>query len=554
MASLALRSGTLGRRLSAHLLRRATFGATQGEIDSFAGLTANQALDQLLTMPPLPDHPQDPQTGATWVLTGRTNANTSNRDLKRIINSWYLHQLNAPVGPPSLFHKLVFFLHTSWVTGHDVVEYSEHFYYTLRLFMQMAQGDCSYRDLAVKVCLDNGMNDFLDIGDSEAGNPNENFARELFELFTVGKGPTIGPGDYTTFTENDVYEAARLLTGYRRSDDWADLTRQDPDTGLPRCWFDPSKHDSADKLFSAAFQDTIIAGQTSETGMIEEVEALIDMIMAQEATARYICRRMYRFFVRRIIDQEVEDDIIGPLAQTLLQNNYALRPALRLLLASEHFYDDDDSDAGDEVIGSLVKSPLELQVGMWRYFRVPMPDPAADLFHAYVTVYGDLQGGMRRACLDLFEPAEVAGYQPVYQAPEFQRLWFSAKSIPARYQMADELISGPAHLQADLMAWVGDPANVPDFAGADPVGNPGPHPGARIATHLVQTLIEGLLPEALDQDRLAHFEQLLLDGLSPINWMFEWDHYLDTNDATSVKPQIEKLLRGLLQSPEYQLA
>jgi uncharacterized protein (DUF1800 family) len=405
----------------------------------------------------------------------------------------------------------------------------------------------------VKICLDNGMNDFLDIGDSEAGNPNENFARELFELFTIGKGPTIGPGDYTTFTESDVYETARLLTGYRRNDDWDNALYHDPDTGLPRCRFDPSKHDATDKLFSSAFQDTIIVGQTTEAGMIQEVEQLIDMILAQDETARYIARRMYRFFGRRSIDQEVEDDVIEPMGQTLRQNNYALRPALRLLLASEHFYDADDSDSSDEVVGSLVKSPLELQVGIWRFFEVPPPDPAVDPFQAYVTVYGDLQGGLRQACLDLFEPPEVAGYQPVYQPPEFNRLWFSPKSIPGRYQMADMLLFGAPHLQVDLMTWISDPTHLPEFAGPDPMGNPGPHPGPRIANHLVQTLVDYLLPEPLDLDRFAHFEDLLLGGLSPINWMFEWDNYLNTGDPINVKPQIEKLVRGLLQSPEYQL-
>ena len=135
MASLAPRSGLLGRRLAAHLLRRATFGPTKTEIDTFAQLTADQAVEQLLLFPPSPPHPLDPQTGTTWVVSGRTGANSSNDDLKRIINSWYLHLIFDPTLPPSLFTKLIFFLHTSFVTGHDVVETSENFYYTLRLFM-----------------------------------------------------------------------------------------------------------------------------------------------------------------------------------------------------------------------------------------------------------------------------------------------------------------------------------------------------------------------------------------------------------------------------------
>jgi len=553
MASLAPRSGLLGRRLAAHLLRRATFGPTKAEIDTFADLTADQAVEQLLQFPASPPHPLDPQTGTTWVVLGRTGANSSDEDLKRVINSWFLHFIFDPALPPSLFTKLIFFLHTSFVTGHDVVNTSENFYYTLRLFMFDPLG--SYQTLAERICLDNGMNDFLDIGDSRVGNPNNNFVREFFELFTIGKGPSAGPGDYTTFTETDVEEASRILTGFRLSTDWDDPTRMDPVTGLPRCWFDLSWHDNANKTFSARFQNRVIQGKSTPQGMIEEVEEFVDMIFSQPATAQQICRRLYRFFVRHKISQEVETDIIVPMALALEQNNYELAPVLRLLFKSQHFYDGDDADSEDETVGALIKSPLELQTGMSRFFKVPIPDPALDLFASYVEFYGTgMQVALSEACLDLFEPPEVAGYQPVYQEPEFNRLWYSAKSIPARHQIADEMLSGPQYLRADVMAFVSDPAQIPDFAGNDPIGNPGPHPGARIASHLVQTLVDYLLPEPLPQARFEHFEQLLLDGLSPINWMFEWDNYLQTQDPTNVQPQIEKLIRGLLQSVEYQLA
>ena len=156
----------------------------------------------------------------------------------------------------------------------------------------------------------------------------------------MGKGNTIGIGDYTTFTEQDVLEAARLLTGYRQSDDWDDLTRQDPDTGLPRCWFD-SKHDTI-TLFSQAFNFTVISGRSTEAGMLEEVKEFVDMIFDSTQAAEHLARRMYRFFVRYSISQEVETDIIAPLAQHLLTQDYNLISASRLLLGSQHFFDKDD--------------------------------------------------------------------------------------------------------------------------------------------------------------------------------------------------------------------
>ncbi|GAB4423169.1 MAG: hypothetical protein OHK0039_39680 [Bacteroidia bacterium] len=553
MASLALRNGLLGRRLAAHLLRRATYGPTRAEIEAFADMTADQAVDLLMNFPIPPDHPKDPTTGQTWVLSGRTGANSPNGELKFIINSWWLGHVLDPANPPTLFHKLVFFLHTCFVTSYTEIEWNENHYYTLRLFMLYAAG--SYRELAEKICLDNGMNEFLDIGDSIDGNPNENFVREFFELFTIGKGPGAGPGDYTTFTEQDVIEAARLMTGFRLNTNWDDVARQDPDTGLPRAWIDPSRHDTTDKLFSHRFQDQVIVGQNTVPGMLQEVQDFVAMIFAQPETARHLVRRLYRYFVRYEIAPEIETDIIEPLAQTLLGNGYILDPVIRTLLKSQHFYDEDDSDAGDEVIGALIKSPLELQIGMVRYFGLALPDPEADLYHAYVTLYRwGFQKPQSDACFDLFAPPEVAGYQPFYQAPEYNRLWIGAKSIQPRYAIVDEHLYGPPHMQLDVMAYVGDPANVPDYAGSDPLGNPGPHPGPRIADHFVGVLLADLLPEAVPTDRHAYFrDEILLDTLSPINWMFEWDNYLATGDDTNVKPQVQKLIRAILQSPEHQL-
>ncbi|MEM9985395.1 MAG: DUF1800 family protein, partial [Bacteroidota bacterium] len=174
MASILPKSGTLGLRLATHLLRRTTFGFTKAQADLFAGLSVTQALDQLFTSPTLPPHPIDPTTGLTWVISGRTGANSPDEDLNGVTNSWFLDFALADQTTPSLYQRLVFFLHTLFPTGHNDIEFSENFYYTIRLFMVMAQGNCSIKELALKVCLDNGMNNYLDIGDSEAGNPNEN--------------------------------------------------------------------------------------------------------------------------------------------------------------------------------------------------------------------------------------------------------------------------------------------------------------------------------------------------------------------------------------------
>ncbi len=552
MASLATRSGLLGKRLAAHLLRRATFGPTRAEIDEFAEKTASEAIDQLLNFPPLPQHPVDPETGLTWLVTGRTNANSPNNDLKNIVNSWWLHTIFDPGIPLSASQKLSFFLHTSFSTGTQGIELSENHYYTLRLFMHYASG--SYKELAKKICMDNGMNNYLDIGESIKGNPNENFAREFFELFTISKGPQIGDGDYTNYTEEDIRESARLLTGFRRNDEWDNPLYFDPETGLPQARPTISRHDETDKTFSAAFNNTTIVGQTSEVGMLQEINDLVEMIFVQPATAVSICRRLYRFYVRRSISEEIEQDIIQPLAQTLRDNDYVVAEAVRELLSSQHFFDEDDTDSTDDTIGALIKNPLDLQAGIIRFFGVPIPDPVQDPFTTYVSFYWwGLQKILWDACFPLFAPPDVAGYEPYYQGPDYNRLWISAKSLPARYEMIDEHLDGPDYMRFNVLEFVTNTANISNFDGPDPLGNIGIHQGARIAEHLVTELLEYLFPEPLSNNRYEYFLNILLDGLTTLNWMNEWDNYVATNDDTAVVPQLKKLIRSIVQAPEYQL-
>jgi len=553
MPSITQKNGTLGRRLAAHLLRRTTFGSTRKEIDQFAELTVEEAVDKLLTFPGLPAHPVDPKTGETWLMEGRTGDNTSSEELMYIVNSWWLSQIFNPEVETSAFLKTSFFLHTSFSTSYRDIDFSEHHYYTLRLFMFYASG--SYKDLARKICLDNGMNRYLDIGESDKLNPNENFAREFFELFTIGKGPQIGDGDYTYFTEDDIREAARLITGFRINNDISNPEHWDVDHAMPRARPTVAQHDDTLKIFSDKFQNRIIEGRLTEEGMIEEIDELVDMIFEQDQTAVAICARLYRMFVRRQISEAIHVDIILPLAETLRSNDYRIVEPLRQLLKSQHFYDEDNDNPEDEIIGGLIKSPLELQVGMIRFFGVDVPDPAEDPFEAYVTFYKyGIQDWQEKACFELFAPPDVAGYEPVFQAPEFQRLWMSAKSLPARYAMVDAHLEGQEELQIDVMEFVNNPDNIPDFDGVDPMGNPGPHKGAKIASHLVSELLMYLLPEMPTMHRYEYFlNEILLDELSEINWAFEWENYEATGDDTAVRLQITRLLRSILQSPEYQL-
>ncbi|MFK7925844.1 MAG: DUF1800 family protein [Bacteroidia bacterium] len=567
MASLLPLVGTLGLQRAKHLLNRATFGPTKAEIESFSQLTVDQAISALLVIPTTPPPPLDPETNATWVVDGADdNVNSPEWRLNGYVIAWWLQEaFDLPT--PSLVQKMTFFLHTCFSTNMIDLN-SEDNYYTLSLFRQYALG--SYQELARKISVDNAMMHYLDTRFSSRWAPNENYPRELLEIFTIGKGPQIAPGNYTTYTEEDIREAARILTGFRSNTDYADPGGFDPDTGLPTCTFNTGAHDNGDKEFTDAFASTAfpspptIVGRNTESGMLEELDELIAMIFAQTATALNITRKLYRFFVHYDITAEIETDIIIPLATQLQSNNYQLQGILETLLKSEHFYDLSLANPDLAVSAARIKSPLELLVGAIRFFKVVTPDPAVDLELFYRNWHRDVLQNffLQEAGMPLLAPPNVAGYPAFHQEPNYHRLWISANTLPFRYTFPQMLLSGTRvttwgslHMQLDPVAVATDPELVPEVTGPDPYGGVvGTYAGGRFASHLVSSLVDYVFPNPIPQARFDYFlNDLLLDNLSPINWRFEWVGFEATGDDSSIRPRIEALIKGIMESPEFQL-
>ncbi|NJM16426.1 MAG: DUF1800 domain-containing protein [Bacteroidales bacterium] len=196
---------------------------------------------------------------------------------------------------------------------------------------------------------DNAMLRYLDGETNVKANPNENFAREMFELYSIGKGKQMGEGNYTNYTEEDIKQATKVLTGFTFDKDFTNI---DADTGIPTgkarsetvdgkpC---AVEHDAGTKTFSAAFGGKAISpaetvnGYPTVESAIDEISQLADMVFEQEETAKFICRKLYRFFVYYSITPEVEADIILPLAETFRNSNYELKPVLKQLLAVSIF-------------------------------------------------------------------------------------------------------------------------------------------------------------------------------------------------------------------------
>ncbi|MBN8676925.1 MAG: DUF1800 family protein [Chitinophagales bacterium] len=548
MASLSPLTGALGHRRAAHLLRRTSFNFTKTKVDQMASQTASQALASLLQLNPLKlDQPiyKDLQTQGsaiqTWLLPlpGTPQADQPAEDfvLRRWIMDWWCHEAIQDTG---MGHKMTFFFHQFFQTTANSARNSNFFDY-LQLLRWGAFGN--FKKLAYKMVTDNNMLLYLNNTQNNKINPNENFAREFLELFTIGKGPQIAPGDYTNYTEEDIVQAARVLTGFRSR-----LNRDviDPETGIPRGDAQVNQHVTENKTFSSKF-NTTITGANTYAGMWTELQAFVDMVFAKPETAKNLCRRLYHFFVSRNITTEIENDIIVPLSNTLVSNNFEIKPVLQQLLASQHFYDADDSNNADEIIGGMIKSPLELNYQTMTFFGMPIPDPMVNTA-AYFQVFdrGMLQRAFANANLPLFFAADVAGYPAYYQEPDFSHQWFNSSTIIARYKMGEMFLTGiltgtnnqPLGTKLNIANWLKNSGVISDPSDSQV---------------LVEELLMYLLPEEVDTDRFNYFHiQVFLDNLPPSDWTYEWENYLTTNDPTEVTLALERLIKAILYSPEYQ--
>lgn len=575
MASLDQRSGNLGKSLAAHLLRRCTFAPTKARIDAVANMTAHEAVDNLLNFTPL-IHPLpiDPKTGQEWVTNGQDDTNNSDDfRLRNYVRAWWINEALAPDYSDgtvrlSMEHKLTFFLHSIWNTHFETMS-ADYFYDYITLVRYYTKGN--YKELAEKMTLNNFMLRYLDNGSNTDETINENYAREFLELFTIGKGPQVGPGDYTNYTEHDVAEATKVFTGFRI--DWhREDENKDPDTGIhagrPKWW----GHVQDDKTFSHAFGNQTITGaklgqynQTNidamEVDMYRELRDFIDMVFNQDATARYIIGKMYRFFVSRNITPEVEANVINPLATEFKNADYNLEVPLKKLLKSVHFYDEDDSNTGDEIIGALIKSPLDLVSNVISQLDIQVPD-IMDIPEGY----GEMETSpylfdefyrrsvfyvmFENAGFDLFAPPSVAGYPAYYQEPTFHRNWFNSGTIIARYKLPEMFITGKRVITWGTLGGV--KLDIVDFV-KNNISN------AKNANILVDEMLALLLPVAVSTERRAYFlDDILMNHLPYFDWKEDWEAYIaDPNDAMkegAVKGPLEDLITAILYSPEFQMS
>lgn len=583
-------TGALGRKRAAHLLRRTCFGGSISEIESFALLTPAEAVQQLFNSElPDPALPIDPLTGFEWITTG--NALSEENQLRNYFLAWNLGQMlgngiDEEVRLPYIFReRIVFFLHTHFTTKQSVVGNSRSLYFQQALFRMFAfdQEDLTipnedpllpdtiaprnFKALTKKICVDNAMLVFLDGRLNVKGSPNENYSRELLELYAVGRGlegnvpEAEFVGDYFYYTEEDVQAGARVLSGFNVD---TTFTNIDPETNLPRGQVRggtvASSHEEGTKTFSSRLNNASVVpdntlelnGNPTEESVLDEISQFVDLIYEQDETSIHICREIYRFFVYHEIDEALQNDIIQDLVDVFKANDFKLQPVLEALLTSEHFYEGGATEE-DNSFGSIIKSPLDLVVGFMRNFEIELPDYTTEL-EAYYESTTDMLNQIDSLGMDYYEPFEVAGYAAYHQFPIFNRSWITTTYLTNRYafiQQSTPTMTPVEQNQVDILSFVR--ANFSDAIASD----------ARL---LIIAVAEYFLPSAealsfdtdtgeLTTERLNYFLNAFLfspqiDGEPEDAWTFRWQNNVDEEVITN---QLVNLFNSILQTPEYQL-
>ena len=513
-----------------HLLKRTLFGASKSDLDYFAGKALPVVLSELLNPaavippPPIKEYTTStsastPDTaiavGSTWV-GDLNNDGTVQSQRRASFKKWWMGlMINQD---RSILEKMTLFWHNHFATEMNDVGNAQYIYRHHQLLRSNALGN--FKTLTRAVTVDSAMLVYLNGQLNTRTAPDENYGRELQELFCCGKGPD------SLYTEADVKAAARVLTGWRNNN--TTMT----------AYFDSTRHDTNPKAFSSFYNNTVIAGRSGATAGDIELDELLTMIFNVQEVAKYVCRRIYRWFVYYDIDASVEINIITPLANIFRSNNYEIKPVLQALLQSQHFFD---------VLsrGCQIKSPVDLVVGMCREFLMAF-QPASD----YITNYAHwnyMVTWVSNMQQNIGDPPDVSGWKAYYQEPQFYQIWINSDTLPKRNQFTDTMIVtgysfGGKRIQVDGLALV-QQLNTP----ADP-------------NALINQLTSYLYRIDLsDASKTQLKRDILLSGqTSDHYWTDAWNLYIsnpgNTANTTTIRNKIRDLLKYLLNLAEYQLA
>ena len=360
------------KALMAHLLRRAGFGATFQELDRYCQMGYEAAVEEIL-------HPEVQPSLEEDVLERYYIDWKESRNIEGALTE-FVYRMNAHAGPRPLQEKTALFWHGVFATGLAKVLHEKTILNQIDMFREYGLGN--FRDLLVRLARDPAMIFWLDNNFNHRDAPNENWGRELLELFSMG----VGMDGQENYTEDDVKDAARAFTGWTIDDDNISSV---PFGKMPWLFrYLPEDHDEGEKTF------------LGETGNFNG-EDIIDIVVKQPATARFIARHLYNFFVSD--EPQVpawqhtppgDPEAIKQLEDEYFRSNYDLRSMLRMLFNSEFF-------KSDQARFAKVKSPAEVVVGTLHLLG-DFKFPKRGIFHTALSC--------RYMGQDLLNPPSVEGW------------------------------------------------------------------------------------------------------------------------------------------------
>lgn len=445
-------TGVFGREELLHLLKRTVFGVSKQDLDYFAGKSLSQVLDTLFTystvLPSTPLNNYDSQAstggspdyagvalGQTWVnnVCPASPFEATYDNFYRDLSVKYWNMGLVLNQSRTIYEKLVLFWHNHFPISVSLLNRAQRSYVYTKTIRENV--NASLRDLCKLMTKDPAMLMYLNGEVNTKNAPDENYARELQELFTIGKEL---PAD-KRYTEEDVKAAAKVLTGHRMGT----FTTNYLDAVYA---FSTSNHATGNKTFSAFYSNTVIKGSTSATATSgeDELNQLLDMIFDDtdkniaplvgtvfagksraDIIADYLCKKIYRFFVYYDIDDNIQNNVIDKMA-AVFKKDFKIAPVLKELLGSQHFYDIQNR-------GCYIKMPMDVVVGLLRATNANLKD--ADVKKQYA-IWASIFSQAESMQQGYLEPPNIAGWSAYYQAPNYHELWINSDALPKRQSFA----------------------------------------------------------------------------------------------------------------------
>ncbi len=517
-------------------------GPTRTEIAAFTGLNPGTAVDQLFANvsytvsppPPVDYAPTSPYYMQPF--TAFPFVSSRSGELSVYLRYWWVGVMMLQNNKPSVLEKLTAFWQNHFVVSQNVMADYRYMYRYLKLLRDNSLGN--FKTMTIGITKDPAMLIFQNGHGNNKDHPNENYARELQELFTVGQQDYYGNPNYT---EEDVKAASKVLTGWMVTNYYANGTTDFTSN------FHRNYHDTSNKTFSAKYGGITIQGRSDDTAGDVEMNELVDMLLRHPETPKHICRKLYRWYVNQNVTQDIENNVIIPLAAFFAspENNYNIKPVLEKLLKSEIFF-------SDQNIGAIIKSPMEYLLGMGRYFEFPCPDMMTDTA-AYINYIRFFLWGMGGMNLEILTQPLVFGYPPYYQVG-YSKNWINGSTITARRGNSDTIIFPsqvvkPGYvLGIDFLAWI--QKIQPNFADTN---TPAITPDEVLAA-FSKNLFAIDLSEA---QKTFLIDVVFMNNLPRITWRYELNGYrtnpTSTSAANAVKNRCSNLMRYMIRMAEYEV-